>query len=78
VRYFTILGFSDGRIVTVPKHYFQGPSATGRIEQIMCKKPLKGRYLQVQMRDSRPSTLQINEIEVIEFGNSSSFIYYRI
>jgi hypothetical protein len=47
------------------------------IEQIMCKKPLKGRYLQVQMRDSRGTALQINEIEVIKFGNYSSFINNR-
>jgi hypothetical protein len=55
-----------GALVTNPEcAIFVGPSATGRIEHIYCTKPLMGRYLQIQMRDSSPSHLQINEIEVI-------------
>jgi hypothetical protein len=56
-----------GALVTNPTcAIFVGPSATGRIEYIYCTKPLRGRYLQVQMRDSSASYLQINEIQVIE------------
>jgi hypothetical protein len=56
-----------GDLVTNPKcAIFEGPSATGRIERIMCTEPLVGRYLQVQLRGSSPSILQINEIEVIK------------
>jgi hypothetical protein len=55
--------------------YYKGPSAAGKVQKITCQTPLRGQYLQVQMRDSSPSTLQINEIEVIkETGNYSSFI----
>jgi hypothetical protein len=56
-----------GDLVTNPKcAIFEGPSATGRIERIMCTEPLVGRYLQVQLRGSSPSILQINEIKVIK------------
>jgi hypothetical protein len=55
-----------GALVTNPEcAIFEGPSATGSIEQIICKEPLVGRFLQVQMRDPASRFLQINEIEVI-------------
>jgi hypothetical protein len=43
-----------------------GQSETGKVEEFICKEPLKGRYLQVQMRDSSRTSLDINEIEVTE------------
>jgi hypothetical protein len=56
-----------GALITNPTcAIFVGPSATGRIEYIQCTNPLRGRYLQVQMRDSSASYLQINEIKVIQ------------
>jgi hypothetical protein len=55
-----------GGLVTNPEcAIFEGPSADGSIEHIMCRKPLVGRYLQVQLREPSPSILQINEIEVL-------------
>jgi hypothetical protein len=56
-----------GALVTNPEcAFFVGPSATGRVELIMCTDPLEGLYLQVQMLSSSwYQFLQINEIEVI-------------
>jgi hypothetical protein len=55
-----------GALVTNPEcAIFEGPSATGSIEQIFCNKPLVGRFLQVQMRDPSAQILQINEIAVM-------------
>jgi hypothetical protein len=55
-----------GALVTNPEcAIFEGPSATGSIEQIYCKEPLVGRFLQVQMRDPSAQILQINEIAVM-------------
>jgi uncharacterized Zn-binding protein involved in type VI secretion len=45
--------------------FFKGPSATGRIDQIMCTKPLVGKYLQVQLTKKTKAILQINEIKVM-------------
>jgi hypothetical protein len=63
-----------GALVANPEcAFFEGSSATGRIEKIMCKKPMMGRYLQVQMRDTYNQYLQINEIDVsYEIGNYSN------
>jgi hypothetical protein len=43
---------------------FKGPSTTRGIEHISCRTPLKGRYLQIQMREPTAQYLQINEITV--------------
>jgi hypothetical protein len=48
---------------------FEGPSATGNIDKMICTESLVGRYLQVQMRDDYAQYLQINEIEVLSEGN---------
>jgi hypothetical protein len=56
-----------GALVTNPEcAIFEGPSATGSIEHIICTEPLVGRFLQVQLIDTDAQDLGINEIEVIE------------
>ena len=48
---------------------FEGPSATGNIEKVICTESLVGRYLQVQMWDYYAQKLQISELEVLSEGN---------
>jgi hypothetical protein len=43
---------------------FAGPSSTGQVHEIKCRKPMNGKYLLVQLRNTGDQKLQIAEIEL--------------